>query len=205
MQGKKQFYADVSDIMSNPFIVGSDGKEWWCYCERKNEETLLTVAPFKAVAEKNIQICDPFNLTVDSVEEAMSKLNLEYLGMNTLSGRKCYMIRSWSLKLYKTRTICRVSIYWIDAETYLPTKTETDFGKGPTSYSFVYDRINKHIVAKEFLPPSNSNDSIKPQDPSPLDNNYDTRFINVIDGSNGHMSVRWGEHGEKKTRSSGLN
>jgi hypothetical protein len=41
--------------------------------------------------------------------------------------------------------------------------------------------------------------------PEPLAEGYTRRFLNVHDGSDGRMSVRWGMKGPKGTRSGGLN
>ena len=55
MQGKRQFMANIDQIMSIPFRVGSDGTNCWF---RRTEE--LTTCPFDEMTVKNVLFCDPF-------------------------------------------------------------------------------------------------------------------------------------------------
>ena len=66
-----------------------------------------------------------------------------------------------------------------------------------------YTRINEPIPDEEFQPQTGPGVQLK--DPLPLDEGYTRRFLNVVDGTNGRMSIRWGRKGPKGTYSSGLN
>jgi hypothetical protein len=46
---------------------------------------------------------------------------------------------------------------------------------------------------------------VKAKGPEALDADYTQRFVNLCDGSDGRMSVRWGKVGPKARSSSGLN
>jgi hypothetical protein len=48
-------------------------------------------------------------------------------------------------------------------------------------------------------------EGLPPTPPEPLDADYTNRFINLGDGSDGNVSLRWGKKGPKGTSSSGLN
>ena len=68
---------------------------------------------------------------------------------------------------------------------------------------FLYDTVNKPLPALDFAVPKL--EGLSPTSPEPLDEDYTNRFINLRDGSDGNMSLRWGKKGPKGTSSSGLN
>jgi len=68
---------------------------------------------------------------------------------------------------------------------------------------FLYDAVNKPLPAGDFAVPKL--EGLSPTPPEPLDEDYTKRFINLRDGSDGRMSVRWGKEGPRGTSSSGLN
>ena len=76
-------------------------------------------------------------------------------------------------------------------------------GDGLDHTCFRYVRVNQPIPDEQFQPETGP--GIQIQDPKPLDEDYTRRFLNVIDGTNGRMSVRWGRKGPKGWYSSGLN
>lgn len=197
MQGQRQFVARIDHIMHSPFRVGSDGTR--CWFQYQNE---VTTCPFGDIAEKNLLFCDPFGAggTKDAAT-VVREMKLDYLGDVVFDGRPCHKIRSWDVKLWAMGTwLTPVRDWYIDAQTLLPVCLETN-GMPETEYR--YTRINQPIPDEEFQPETGSGIQIK--DPEPFDENYTSRYLNVIDGTNGRMSVRWGMEGPKGTRSSGLN
>jgi len=198
MQGAQQFFGDASKFMHRPFMMGSDGEKCWFYQESKGNKT-LTIAPSEAVPERNVVICDPFLTTELSAEETIKKYNLQYLGTDRLNGRPYHLIRSWSVKVIADRIVdAKVRIWWIDAQTYMPLKVECDFGGSLNVLhvkSFIYSTINEVLDASEFSPVFVA--GVKPQAPEPLEGKYHTRLINVMDGSNGIISINWGKRDDK--------
>ena len=97
----------------------------------------------------------------------------------------------------------------IDAETFLPSRVETILIHSMRAYSaldFKYTRLNQPIPDEEFRPETVARaPRLKAESGPPLADGYTRRFINVSDGSNGRMSVRWGMKGPKGISSSGLN
>jgi hypothetical protein len=63
--------------------------------------------------------------------------------------------------------------------------------------------VNEPLSAGNFAVPKL--EGLSPTSPEPLDAGYTNRFINLRDGSDGNMSVRWGKKGPEGTSSSGLN
>jgi outer membrane lipoprotein-sorting protein len=215
LKGRRQFYADVSDVMGVPFHIGSDGENCWWYYGREGKERLI-MASFDEIDDKNVIICDPFYLTENDVVTAIKKFNLEYLGTRSHGGKVCHIIRSWSVSIRswkpKDITDCKIGTYWIDSETYMPVQIENDFGLFNLSYVFNYIHINEPLAGSNFRPDFVK--GVEPQDPDvqfkdlpehQFDKKSDKRFLNVQDGSSGNMSVRWGKYGPKGTVSSGLN
>jgi carboxyl-terminal processing protease len=216
LKGRRQFYADVSDVIGVPFHIGSDGENCWWYSGREDKERLI-MAPFDEIDDKNVVICDPFFLTENDVVTAITKFNLEYLGTKSHDGKVCHIIRSWSVSIRSWSskediTNCEVGTYWIDSETYMPVQIENDFGLFNLSYVFNYIHINEPLADSNFRPdfvkgvePQGPNVQFKDLPEHQFDKESDKRFLNVQDGSSGNMSVRWGKYGPKGTVSSGLN
>jgi hypothetical protein len=94
--------------------------------------------------------------------------------------------------------------WFFDTETLLPVRVE-DIGRAAvtTSLDYRHTAVNQPIPDNEFKPESGPD--LKSVAAEPLKEGYTTRFLNVMDGSNGRMSVRWGMQGPKGTSSSGLN
>ncbi len=200
MQGERQFIGDVSGIMRIPFVVGSDGRQCWLYC-RSDSET-LSACPYEDVKEKNVCLCDPFDLLSCEVGERVKDLYIEYLGEETVSGRRCHVISAWYAERRDQRVTCDINRWWIDAETWRPVMLVQDIGINLRSIRrFDYERVNDDLPIAEFQPRIKS----EAGPPEPLGEGYDRYFLNVKDGSDGYMSVRWGKKGEKGTYSGGLN
>jgi outer membrane lipoprotein-sorting protein len=202
MQGRNQFYVDMSEEFEIPWHIGSDGEKCWFYNEHMDTNKLVAI-DFSQIDEKKISICDPFGIAEADIDTVIKHNNIEYLGTEILDGRKCHKVRSWLVKI-EHKAICSIITWWFDSETYMPAKIVSDPGRWRESYRFIYDRVNEPINDSEFRPESVT--KIKPQEPEPLDENYNTRYIRIIDGSSsGRMSIRWGKRGPKGTSGSGLN
>jgi beta-lactamase regulating signal transducer with metallopeptidase domain/tetratricopeptide (TPR) repeat protein/outer membrane lipoprotein-sorting protein len=202
MQGSRQFYVDMSEEFEIPWHIGSDGEKCWFYNEHMDTNKLVAI-DFNQIAEKKISICDPFEIAEADIDTVIKHNNIEYLGTEILDGRKCHKVRSWLVKI-EHKAACSIITWWFDSETYMPAKIISDSGRWRESFRFVYDRVNEPINDSEFRPESVT--KIKPQEPEPLDENYNTRYIRIIDGSSsGRMSIRWGKRGPKGTSGSGLN
>ena len=209
-QGNERFFGDVSEIMYSDFMVGSDGTRCWFYYSRGGSdgtEQGVRATPFEEMDEKNLSFCDPFGLQEMDVHEAAKTLNLEYMGRKIFEGRPCHRVQSTRVDLHRfgdqTRVRGYIRRWWIDGETLMPLSVETC---GTTSWAlstFEYVRVNETMPDPEFHPPVAS--VMPPEPPEPLGEGYDTRFLNVMDGINGRMSVRWGKRGPKGVSSGGLN
>lgn len=198
MRGDRRFLANIDEIMRIPFRVGSDGTN--CWLRRKDE---VFSCPYEEIAEKNVLFGDPFGAgRLDDTTSVIEDMKLEYLGRVVLEGRPCHRIRSWDVKLASKRLdlLTPVRDWYIDAQSFLPVRIERD---GLRSASFDYVSVNEPIPDDEFRPETGQ--GIEARGPEPLDENYTRRYLNVVDGSNGRMSVRWGKIGPKGTSSSGLN
>ena len=200
MQGDRQFFADVSEHMGScsAFCIGSDGNKCWWHIKSKRGTKLVT-CPFEDMHEKNVQICDPFGLMGRDPARAIDELQLEYLGISTLDGHACHLIQSWNCN----QTFPHITRWWINAETYQLVQLVQYGGGIRVVRRFFYDCVNEKIPDSEFRPKLRQ--TVNPEEPKPLDKDYNIRFLNVIDGSNGRMSCRWGRRGPKGKYSSGLN
>jgi len=203
VQGNKQFYVDMSEAFDKPWHIGSDGNKCWFYNEFKDDKKLV-MTDFAQIDEKNIGICEPFGISKYDVDEAIKQNNLEYIGTEILDERRCHLVRGWSAYVHIDRATCKVNMWWVDAETYMPAQLVTYLSRVKRSQRFIYEKINQPIDDSEFRPDFITD--IEPEEPEPLGDGYETRFINAIDGSStGRMSVRWGKRGPAGTSSSGLN
>jgi len=196
MQGNQKFIAVVDKIMQGTFRVGSDGTTCWFV----GPATRIEI-PSQGIAEKNVLIVDPFDARgTAGVANVIRDRKLDYSGEVDLNGQRCHLIRSWDIMLPFDRTVILGPRWYIDAATLLPMRVELG-----DSYAvdYTYTRINEPIPDNEFR--SAAGPDIRVADPEPLAEGYTRRFLNVIDGTNGRMSVRWGMKGPKGTSSSGLN
>ncbi len=198
MRGDRRFAANIDQIMGGTFRVGSDGTS--CWTRRKDG---LFSCPYEEVAEKNLLFSDPFRaFRLDDTVGVVERMRLEYLGQVVLDGRPCHRIRSWNVKFWSAHIdlLMPVLDWYIDAESLLPVRIDSD---GVPRLAFRNVRVNQPIAEEEFRPDTDQDTQLKDLDP--LDEDYTKRFLNVIDGSSGRMSVRFGKRGPKGTSSSGLN
>ncbi len=203
-QGNRQFYADISEIMNAPFYIASDGTYCWFYLGREGGEKLKAAA-FDDINEINVNICNTFGIRDAEILDVIKKYNLQYEGTDSIDVQQCYLIRSYQSSESGMGTICSISTWWIDAQSFMPVQIFFDYGGDNTKLvRFIYRSINEPFADDVFSYHSLTN--LEPNLPEPLDEGYDRRFLKCVDGStNGRMSVRWGMKGPKGTSSSGLN
>jgi hypothetical protein len=197
-QGDRQFLADVSSIMRTPFRVGSDGEQCWNVADKD-----LTVSPFDALQVKNILFCDPFGAKqYPTTAQAVEQLLLQYMGTEEQGGRSLHRIRSWNGQ-GDAHQAFGVLEWLIDAQTSLPVVLVEYGSVGCTRHEYAYRHVNEPVPVEMFRPPTDAGLIRRPL--QPLEAGCERYFLNARDGSDGRMSVRWGQQGPKKTYSSGLN
>ena len=206
MKGNRCFYADISSLLNNTFLVGSNGKECWWYFAHKNkyaeDSEKFILLPYDDVKAKNISICNSFDLFRLDVQSAIKEYRPEYIGTAFFQDKKCYLIRTWSIEENGGFSFGSIKEWWIDAENLKVLKIESSYGSSKTTYIFLYDQNLPEI--SDFRYPGNIKTS--PQKPKPLCKDYDTRLIKIIDGSsNGIISVRWGRKGPEGVFADGMN
>ena len=196
MQGKRQFLANI-DRLAGAFRVGSDGTTCW-----NRHDDKLVICPAADIAEKNVLFCDPFAVTSRAdVTQLIRYLKLEYLGDSMLWGRPCHRVRSWKITPPRhSNTVGDICDWYIDAQSLLPLRLERN---GVPCTDYHYDSINEPIPVEQFRPQWNA--KLRPAGLRPLNRHYTWRFLNVMDGSNGHMACSWGRKGPRRTASGGLN
>lgn len=204
MQGDRKFVAEIDGIMGSPFRVGSDGENcWW----RGNDAQ--AVVPFGQVAEKNLSICDAFDAKGPAdAAQIIRDRRLQYAGEAVVRGRRCHRIRSWELDERPNPAFSKILEWSIDAETFLPARVEmilVDHFFGSHTMDFIYTKLNQTIPDETFRFPADPSAPQPKREPDPLSKGYTRRFLNVIDGAAGRMSVRWGTAGPNGRTSSGLN
>lgn len=198
MQGEQKYLGVVDGSMRIPFRIGSDGTTAWL--RRTNERTTL---PAKEIKEKNVRICDAFHAAgTEDAKRVIQDMKLELLDEATVRGRRCRRIRSWVTKINAFDAVGPIREWYIDSQTLLPLRVEIA-EMGFQMIDFHHSRVNQPIPDKEFRPVEEP--GVKDVKAQPLDKDYTYHFLNVVDGSNGRMSVRWGAKGPKGTTSSGLN
>jgi hypothetical protein len=206
MQGEHQFLADVSEIMQVPFFVGSDGWQCWFYSGASEylAERLIT-ADYNDIHLKNVDICNPLGIRDSNLPQLLEKYNFIYEGTEQFDGQPCYLIRRYRTKDAGSWIGMDISTWWFDIETLLLLQAYHDYAGGNKIVTrYEYHIVNESIDESVFN--YDSYTDIEPNVPQPLNEDYDTRFLNVIDGTaTGRMSVRWGRKGPKGTISSGLN
>jgi hypothetical protein len=195
MRDDRHFYGEVDEIMGIPFRVGCDGETCWMLSDNE-----LTTVPFDQVAEKNLLVGDPFGAASRAnAPEVIRDRKLEDLGQANALGRPCRRIRSWDVRLFATDFVIPPVDWYIDVESLLPVRIDTGFA----TMDFTYPLLGEPIPDDLFR--GRADPGIREAKAEPLAEGYTRRFLTVIDGSNGRMSVRWGSKGPKGTSSGGLN
>ena len=196
----KKYFGDVSQIMNvSTFHVGCDGGECWF---RYGDD--VTVASMAEVAQQNVAIADGFSaLTSADPPTIIDRYQLEHVGIDVIGNRRYHVLRSWAqLRSWwkRTQRVTGFQEWLVDDESALVFQS---VGSGSSRTHFVYESVNQEIPADVFAVPDG--DGLTRKDPAPLGNGYEHRFLNVSDGTNGRMSLRWGMFGTKGRSSSGLN
>jgi hypothetical protein len=209
MQGQRQFYGDISRIMGIPFQIGSDGTECWFYCGGRNENgdttpTLIT-CKYEDIQSKNLVLLKPFDFDTLHLEEVVKERRLEYLGLEKINQTECHLVRSIDVTDLGPDVGPFVAVlrWWIDSKTNRPLQVASDTTYGRTMLSFQTHSINQLLPITEFQPTTPP--QVIRSGLEPLGEGYDTRYLQISDGSNGRMSGRWGKKGTKGSSSSGLN
>jgi len=206
IQGDRQFYADVSEFMGGTFCIGSDGNDCWLYSVNveNNIPERLVVTPYEDINNRNIDICNPFGIKDSNASDVIKNYNLEYEGTGYFEGNVCNLIRSYKAQKKSMWTNNSISTWWFDAETFMLVQVFCDYGLDNTNLShFTYQSINEPLDVSEFR--HDLLTTIEPNLPEPRDENYDTRYINVTDGTaNGRMNAGWGMKGKGGGRGGGL-
>ena len=203
MQDERQFYGDVSQVVDFPLYAGSDGQRCWFYIALANgQHSTVAMAPFDEVEGKNVVMCDPFGLTKQTVSEVLQQNNIEYAGTDSLNGRKCELVRMWPAQNSHSGTTL-MNLWWIDAETFMPLQLVSDRQTWSWTRRIIYTMVNQKIDDSQFKPVFA--EGAEQKEPHLATEGYDKRYVNVMDGSSGLMSVRWGRSGPAGSCGSGLN
>ena len=154
--------------------------------------------------ELNISIGDPFGLTQETPAATATGLGLHYAGVSVDGGADHVQLEAWKIQKISGTTPYGSLVQWcINRWSYRPAQVTEFSPAGVSRIKFLYDTVNQSLPATDFAVPKV--EELSPTTPKPLDADYTHRFINLRDGSDGNMSVRWGEKGPKGTRSDGLN
>ncbi|MFA7485731.1 MAG: hypothetical protein WCZ89_06885, partial [Phycisphaerae bacterium] len=207
-QGDSQVYAKFEfDIMNRPYhsYIACDGTYCWHYSDHPNRKK-LTIAALEDIDGIIVDICNPFGIKDNDVFEAIEQHNLQYEGINILEGRKYFLVRSWLADKLSQLHDCSVSLWWFDAETYLPVQVFYDYaGQNTELVKFTYQKINEPIPYDTFT--YNSVTDMEPVLPELFTEEYESRYLILIDGTSngGRMSNGWQSRGRKGTSTTGIN
>jgi hypothetical protein len=172
------------------FRLGCDGQNWWWDTGDK-----LFLCAFDQMHTLNTSLCDPFELTSQTPAEAATESKLAYAGVIKGGGAEARVLESWSADA--------LNRWYIDPQTFLPVQLDACATYGVWRTRFLYDAVNQPVPDEVFAVPKL--EGISPSPAEPLEEGYTRRFVNVRDGGDGRMSVRWGMTGPKGRSSSGLN
>ena len=122
-----------------------------------------------------------------------------------LGGADCLLLERWDIDASVPEFITGGSLtrWRIDAQTGRPVEVQGVSGFYLVRTRFLYDAVNQPPPPQAFTVPKVAGLPSTP--PEVLDADYTSRFVNLRDGSDGRMSVRWGKTGPKGRSSSGLN
>jgi len=95
--------------------------------------------------------------------------------------------------------------WWIDKDTYLIFQSSKfDEAGGKIIDWYKYNSMNEPLAETDFFPPVHHRYFLKPEFEKPLNEDFDTRFIEIDDGSGGEIRARWGRSELKGKESTGL-
>lgn len=198
-QSPNLYFADVSDeMMRLRFAIGCDGRSWWYAC---SDPMCIKVCPMDQMQERDVTLCDPFDLLDQKPEKAAAGLELRYAGTASDQGHTDAIIeRRQSASPSAESGLIR---WKIDPQTGLPIEISEIADGVVQKERFFYDRINQPTPQEVFAVPRIK--GIASTQPTALDGKYNRRFIQIDDGSDGTISLRWGRKGPGGRISSGLN
>jgi hypothetical protein len=186
------------------FRIGSDGENWWWHFEGPTEERKVVVCPAKDIRTLNSSICDPFDLLNQAPDQAAAALGLHLIAPNEAVRPGNHFIEAWNVRMDGSRFVWGQCNQWhIDSHDFRPVEVGFFHPLGVGRLRFHYDAVNEPLSDKVFAVPRI--EGVSPERPEALDNDDTQRFINLCDGSDGNMRVRWGKRGPRGTSSSGLN
>lgn len=183
-------------MMKMPYLVRSDGRQCWNLFRNMRVSESLVVSPYEAIQEKDTGFCDPFGAGRSvSAEELIHSLKLEYLGVVERGGKPCHRIRSWLGQPVSQLVRGGIQDWLIDAQTLLPA-IKTEYVENLCAETeFLSDRVNQRLPTETFQAPSHP--GLKPQPLRPLEEGCDHYFLKVRDGSDGRMTVHFGQIGTR--------
>lgn len=193
------WFADISSFMENPFKMGSDGKHVWKVniIDFSHE---LEQFPVEQLDNYTFGLMTPVTLFTPSA----SVKRKEWLEPQWVEGKQCEGIRVWLVETLGKDAILIAQEYWFDPETDLLyvcrvlTSNMTD-----ALYRFDVLQKNDDVRSERFLPPVP--ESTQPNPAIDLQVTDAHRFVNILDGSDGIIRVRWGSRGPDGRVSEGLN
>lgn len=204
-QQPNQFYADVSAVIGSVsvFRIVCDGTNWW-HLAQSSRTNILRSLPIAEVQEVNAGINDPFQLSRQTPKDAAANQRLTYGGLRTVDGRKSHVIETWRIQQIGEFPPNASHLSWIiDAETFRIVEVAERYASGLTKSRFIVESLNQPLSPELFSPLVVPN--VQSSQPEPLTPEFTHRFINLKDGADGKMTVRWGRKGPKHTNSAGLN
>jgi hypothetical protein len=211
-QGTNQVLGDISDIMdTKAFVLGVDGTNCWLFSDGDDGQSLQTCA-VKFMADLNVSVADPFDLSSRPVETVIAEDKLIYAGLAQLAGRPCHRLQSWTVSHaheQADRTSADCSEWWIDATTCLPVQLIRSSTYGCQIYAFEFDHLNQPLPDNTFIPPAVTRLDPKAEQYKLFRREIpaadEKRFMTIRDGGDGNMSGRLGRNDSSGRTSSGLN
>ena len=182
-------------VSSQAFEIGSDGEQWWWHYA-DGTQTNLESCPWSEVREFNLCLCDPFGLSQQTPAEAAEQLGLRHLGSDGRFDR----FAAWRTQLNQNAIYATYTEWVIDANKAMPSEVRTFDSTGTIRTRFFYHQTSPETL---FKMPSIS--VAIQTNAKPLEQGYDHRFVDMSDGSDGTIKLRWGQRGKKGTLGSGLN
>jgi hypothetical protein len=232
-QHPDRFYGDASEMMMTcaAFRIGSNGRDWWWHCAGGSGKPGLVVCPANHMHKRYVSFCDPFELARRTPAQAAADLGLRLVDLNQGENPASHLLEAWVVDFrfedfflmgaaafadFRAKAnddegarfgdfflMGRLTQWRIDAQTCRPVEVKTFYEFGVTRDRFHYDTVNEPLPAAAFAVPRL--EGVSPTPPEALDADYTNRFINLRDGSDGILSVRWGKKGPQGVHSSGLN
>lgn len=190
-EAPNRYFADVAETMRlAAFRLGSDGTNWWWHVQSEKKNRLV-ICPIAEMHQVNASFCDPFGAVSGAVQNG-----LRYEGIRD----GLALVSKWSVERFDAFVNASRTEWLIDPQTHRPAEVIQYHEGFVFRQRFRHETVNSPLAIERFLPPS-----MPPEPLEPLDSGHTNRFVNIMDGSDGRMSVRWGKEGPAGASSSGLN